>query len=94
MWCFVVLSWCDRGPLWTVKYGGLPQLSPSAALDFDLLFNCSELDITHTPNLAKIFLIIFGQGIGAGCTRSKGQRDTSQSVTSPQRAGRSNLPKT
>jgi hypothetical protein len=38
-----------------VKCEGPPQLSPQAALGFDLLFNCSELDITHTPNLAKIF---------------------------------------
>jgi hypothetical protein len=58
LWPFrgVMVVRCGR-----VKCGGLPQLSPLAALDFDLLFNCSELDITHTPNLAKIFLIIFGQ---------------------------------
>ena len=42
-----------------VKCEGPPQLSPQAALGFDLLFNCSELDITHTPNSAKIFLNYF-----------------------------------
>ena len=44
-----------------VKWEGLPQLSPQAALGFDLYLNCSEVDITHTPNLVKIFLIIFWQ---------------------------------
>ena len=28
-------------------------------LDFDLYFNCNEVGITHTPNLVKIFSIIF-----------------------------------
>jgi hypothetical protein len=51
----VAPSWCVGGDSWEVKCEGLPQLSPQAALGFDLLFNCSELDITHTPNLAKIF---------------------------------------
>ena len=55
----MVFRWFFRGALvmiWVrVKGEGLPQLSPQAALGFDLLFNCSELDITHTPNLAKIF---------------------------------------
>jgi hypothetical protein len=61
------MVWSVRGPFvvrsWSVvavKCEGLPQLSPQAALGFDLYFNCSELDITHTPNLAKIFLIILG----------------------------------
>jgi hypothetical protein len=38
---------------------GCRQLSPQAALGFDLYFNCNEVDITHAPNLVKIFLIIF-----------------------------------
>jgi hypothetical protein len=42
-----------------VKWEGLPQLSPWAALGFDLYLNCSELGITHTPNPVKIFPIIF-----------------------------------
>jgi hypothetical protein len=42
-----------------VKGEGLPQLSPQAALGFDLYFDCSEVDITHTPNLVKIFSFIF-----------------------------------
>jgi hypothetical protein len=33
---FVVLSWRVCGSLWTVKSEGLPQLSPQAALCFDL----------------------------------------------------------
>jgi hypothetical protein len=33
---FVVLSWRVCGWLWTVKSEGLPQLSPQAALYFDL----------------------------------------------------------
>jgi hypothetical protein len=49
--------------LWSVVDGlneeGCRSFSPQAALGFDLLFNCSEVDITHTPNLAKIFVIIF-----------------------------------
>jgi len=56
---FGVLSWCLSWSLGTVKCEGLPQLSPQAALGFDLLFNCSELGITHTPSLEKFFLIIF-----------------------------------
>jgi len=65
VWCAfaVCLLWCFAGHFagafvvvcGRVKREGLPQLSPQAALGFDLLFNCSELDITHTPNLAKIF---------------------------------------
>jgi hypothetical protein len=55
----VVLCWHFAGAFVVicggVKCEGLPQLSPQAALGFDLLFNCRELDITHTPNLAKIF---------------------------------------
>jgi hypothetical protein len=55
----MVLPWLLRGALvvicGTLNAEGLPQLSPQAALVFDLLFNCSELDITHTPNLAQIF---------------------------------------
>jgi hypothetical protein len=65
--------WSVRGPFvvcwWfvvDVKWEGLPQLSPQAALGFDLLFNCSEVDITHTPNLAKIFQIIFVWNRGCG----------------------------
>jgi hypothetical protein len=42
-----------------VKWEGLPQLSPQAALGFDLYFNCSEVGITHTPNPVKFFLVIF-----------------------------------
>jgi len=38
-----------------VKCEGLPQLSPVAALCFDLFFNCSELGVTHTPSLEEIF---------------------------------------
>jgi hypothetical protein len=55
MWFLVVLSWCVLGLLWTANGKRLPQLSPQAALDFDLYFNCSEVGITHTPNLVKIF---------------------------------------
>jgi hypothetical protein len=47
--------------LWTVKGEGLLQLSPQAALNFDLFFNCSELDVAHTPNLMTIFVTIFGR---------------------------------
>jgi hypothetical protein len=56
LWCFAgrFVVRCGR-----VKCEGLPQLSPQAALGFDLLFNCSELDITHTPNLAKFFELFF-----------------------------------
>ena len=54
-WWFVVL----RGGLVVrcgqVKCEGLPQLSPVAALCFDLFFNCSELGVTHTPSLEEIF---------------------------------------
>jgi hypothetical protein len=56
------MMWSVRGPFvvrWRsvvdIKCEGPPQLSPQAALGFELLFNCSELDITHTPNFAKIF---------------------------------------
>ena len=48
-WWFASFRGAYRGPWWTVKYEGLPQLSPQAALVFDLLFNCSELGITRTP---------------------------------------------
>jgi hypothetical protein len=49
--------------LWSAVDGngeGLPQLSPQAALGIDLYLNCSELGITHTPNLMKIFRLFFG----------------------------------
>jgi hypothetical protein len=60
----MVLLWSFRGAI-VVRCGRLNEedcrsFSPQAALGFDLLFNCSELEITHTPNSAKIFLIIFG----------------------------------
>ena len=42
-----------------VKWEGLPQLSPQAALGFDLYSNCSEVGVTHAPNLMKISSIIF-----------------------------------
>jgi hypothetical protein len=42
-----------------IKLERLPQLSPQAAPSFDLYFNCSEVGITHAPNLVKIFSIIF-----------------------------------
>jgi hypothetical protein len=61
MWLLVVLSWWVCGPLWKINAKRLPQLSPQAALGFDLYFNCNEVGITHTPNLVKIFSIIFRQ---------------------------------
>jgi hypothetical protein len=56
-----------RGPfvvgLWSVvdklSGKGCRSFSPQAALGFDLYFNCNEVGITHTPNLVKIFSIIF-----------------------------------
>ena len=55
----MVLSWCVCGELWTFKFEGLPQLSLKAAPGLISSFNCSELDITHTPTLAKIFWLFF-----------------------------------
>jgi hypothetical protein len=46
--------WFFCGALWTAKWERPPQLSPLAALCFDLFFNCTELEITRRTGWGEI----------------------------------------
>jgi hypothetical protein len=46
--------WFLCGALWTAHWERPSQLSPLAALRFDLFFNCTELEITHRTGWGEI----------------------------------------
>jgi hypothetical protein len=46
--------WFFCGALWTAKWEGPPQLSPLAALCFNLFFNYTELEITRRTGWGEI----------------------------------------
>ena len=73
LWSFrgAIMVCCGR-----LNVEGCRSYSPQAALGLNPLLNCSELEITHTPTLAKIFYFFlefawWGHA-GAGVTQVSG----------------------